>query len=223
MSALKVIISGVFGITNTLLNFLFPPTCVWCHRPGSLLCLDCQQLIQFYPQNKAKLLQKNDCVDQLLVLAYYQPPVKNLITTLKYKRVIKVTKKIAELLFLHLSWPNADYVTFVPSSKMRISNRGFNQAQEIAREFSMLTKIPLKPLLIKNKHTRRQASLKDPGERLTNLKDSIKMLRPKPDLTNKNIILIDDVVSTGTTLNACAQRLKQQGAGTITAMTVARS
>jgi predicted amidophosphoribosyltransferase len=104
-----------------------------------------------------------------------------------------------------------------------MSNRGFNQAKLIANKFSTLADIPFKSLLVKKKDSQRQASLHNPGQRLDNLKDTISSRNPNIDLCNKEIILIDDVVSTGATLNACAQILKEQKVKKVIAMTVARS
>ncbi len=206
-----------------LLNLLFPSECVLCHQHGSLLCERCYRLIQYYPSLQPQQLQVPQDIDAVYVLAYYQPPIKNLIHILKYQRVKSAAKLLAELIYWHLDLPQFDLICFVPSSKLRRSNRGFNQTQLISNHVAQLLDIKTLPILQKIKATARQASLRTPGERLKNLSQVFELKNPNIDLTNKHILLIDDVVSTGATVSQCAQVLKQAGTQTVSVLAVARS
>ncbi len=114
-------------------------------------------------------------------------------------------------------------MTFVPSSRLRTSNRGYNQAQLIANYLSNLWKISNIKLLKKTKHTRKQASLASAKLRVKNLANSYKLDCSLAEIENKKIIIVDDVISTGATVNTCAQILKQAGAKKVITVAVARS
>jgi competence protein ComFC len=222
MSALSIKLKLMLGF-KFLLNWLLPFECVLCHRPGSLLCQNCYQLIQFYPSLQPQQLQVHQGIDAIYVLAYYQPPIKNLIQALKYQRVKAAAKLLAELVYWHLNLPKVDLVCFVPSSQLRLSNRGFNQTRLICNHLAQLLNIKTLPVLQKTKATARQASLKKPGERLKNLHQVFELSQPELDLTNKHVLLIDDVISTGATVSQCARVLKQAGTRTVSVLALARS
>lgn len=211
------------ALLDFCLNWIFPRQCVLCSKSGALLCRRCYQLIQFYPPFKPNQLQAGQSIDSVKILAHYQPPIKNLIHTLKYQRVEGAAKSIAELMHIHLDLPPADFICCVPSSKLRISNRGFNQSRLIAEELSGLIRAKFIPILTKVRNTARQASLKNPGKRLNNLNTAFQLAGSTKIVSNKSILLVDDVISTGATLNECAQILKKAGVSQVTAVAAARS
>ena len=206
-----------------LLNFCLPYNCVLCHRRGQILCRNCQQLIQFYPAQIKEQLESSEFIDQAYVLGFYQPPLNNLVKALKYKSVKAAAEVMADLIYLHLPPISADIMTFVPSSRLRTSNRGYNQAQLIANYLSNLWKISNIKLLKKTKHTRKQASLASAKLRVKNLANSYELNCSLAKIENKKIIIVDDVISTGATVNTCAQILKQAGAKKVITVAVARS
>jgi ComF family protein len=108
----------------------------------------------------------------------------------------------------------------VPLHKSRHRERGFNQSEIVAQEISKLTGLyVLKNALKRKKNTKDQTNL-SPQQREENVKGAFVVTQP--DMINgKNIILVDDVITTGATLSECARMLKQAGAEKILGMTIA--
>ncbi|KUK79604.1 MAG: ComF family protein, putative [Microgenomates bacterium 39_7] len=211
------------NLFNNTLDVFLPPHCVCCRKNGSLLCKRCYRLIHFKAQSSSRQLINSDFLDQVLTLAIYQPPISNLIQELKYKKVKKVAQLMAEMFYLHLRIPQTDIITWAPISIGRLNNRGFNQAELIARELSDLIEVPAVNLLIKTKETKKQArsSLQ---ERITNL-NGIFAFNPifNKHIGGASVLIVDDVISTGSTLNECAKVLKTNKASKVIGLTVAQS
>ncbi|MBI2577938.1 MAG: ComF family protein [Candidatus Wildermuthbacteria bacterium] len=109
----------------------------------------------------------------------------------------------------------------VPLHKKRLRWRGFNHAELLAKELSLGLAIPLAAnLLVKTKATLAQAELSE-KERKTNVKDAFRVISPS-SVKNKNILLVDDVYTTGSTLRECAKVLKKAGAFRIFGIVAAR-
>lgn len=204
-------------------DWLFPEYCVCCSKNGQLLCNNCYQLIHFNPQPANSDLFSQKYLDQALSLAVYQPPISDLIKSLKYGRVKKISRVLAQLLFDHLNLPQYDLITWAPISKKRLNDRGFNQAELIGKELGKLLKIPTLPMLKKIKHTSKQAKSSF-NQRLENLQNSFGIEEQHIKyLSNQKIMIIDDVLSTGSTLNECARILKKADVDKVIGVAVARS
>jgi ComF family protein len=109
----------------------------------------------------------------------------------------------------------------VPLHKHRERERGFNQSELLARHFARLASIPMHSnLLLRNKATQVQAGLSRRARRL-NLSGAFS-LPQKSEVVGRTILLIDDVFTTGTTLNECAKLLKESGAPRVNVLTLAR-
>jgi ComF family protein len=116
---------------------------------------------------------------------------------------------------------SADLIIPVPLHRSRERERGFNQAFELSRQFSRLTRIPLPTrLLVRTRPTKVQAGLSR-RERRINLRGAFEVSRSRV-LEDKTVLLIDDVFTTGATLNECAKILKENGALRINVLTLAR-
>lgn len=109
----------------------------------------------------------------------------------------------------------------VPLYHRRHRERGFNQAKEIASGLGIRRKLPVLDCLYRYRETLSQASL-ERSARWENMTDAFR-LKPAFDVKGRNLLLIDDVFTTGATANACAQALRQAGAGQLAVLTVARS
>ena len=113
-----------------------------------------------------------------------------------------------------------DIIIPIPLHKKKLKERGFNQSLLIAKNWQKIIKLPLeKNTLIRQLHTGTQTGLKK-TERKQNLKNAF-MIKNSNPIINKNILLIDDVHTTGTTLNEAARRLKNHGAKQVMALTIA--
>jgi ComF family protein len=117
--------------------------------------------------------------------------------------------------------PGWDALVPVPLYHLRHRDRGFNQALEMANGLASGRKIPVIDCLYRYRETVFQAKLKR-NERWQNMSGAFRMKRGF-DVTGQNLLIIDDVFTTGATVNACAQALQDAGAGRLAVLTIARS
>lgn len=115
----------------------------------------------------------------------------------------------------------ADVVTFVPMPKEREKERGYNQSFELCREFSSLTGMKMVAALERVKNVERQATL-GRAERIKNLQGSFKAINNQ-EFKGKDVLLIDDVVTTGATASECAKTLLKAGAREVSVLSVAKT
>lgn len=188
--------------------------CVKCGKPRATehtLCYDCRHKKHVYQQGRA--------------MFEYNQITKKSLSGLKFFGYTWIGKVYGELLAGYYNtccrYP-VDYVIPVPISRGRFIQRGYNQAEIIGRAFSKELKLPiLAKGLCRAKGTSPQKDLSD-KERILNMKDAFRVpSQMKDKIQGKNILLIDDIYTTGTTIDSCAKVLMDQGAGTIYFLTVA--
>ncbi|MBQ7467210.1 MAG: ComF family protein [Clostridia bacterium] len=114
-----------------------------------------------------------------------------------------------------------EVVTFVPMPLSRQKERGFNQAEEICKEFSRLTEIPMIDALEKKETATKQAKLNF-DERQLNIIDTFK-IKDKNLVKGKHVLLIDDVITTGATVSECAKVMMKAGAKQVDVLSVAHT
>ena len=139
---------------------------------------------------------------------YYDEISGKIVKRFKYSSKRYYASFIAELMCENKTvFDDIDYLTFVPIGNKRKRERGFNQAEEIAREISRITNIEVVDLLEKVGSEKHQAGLSQ-KERRENLKGTIVLKADKEEfLKGKNVLIIDDVFTTGSTLSECAKVL----------------
>lgn len=216
-----------------LLDLFFPLSCLNCSAPGAHLCPACFAKLKFRDRNYFKDLP---ALEQVFIAGDYEDPLlEKLIKHLKFSYLEALgpilgrflcsfwqEKKLSDLNF---SKPEKILVIPIPLSKKRFRQRGFNQAEIIARYFSDFFAYELNLNLKRIKHRRPQSALseKNRGANIKgvfawqadrNLNDNI--------LKHRLVILIDDVMTTGATLSEAALTLKQAGAGKIYALALAK-
>lgn len=149
----------------------------------------------------------NYSFDKNISFCFYNEISSSIVKQLKYSSKKYYSKYIAEMLTQDLSkFTDVDYLTFVPVNKSRYKVRGYNQAEEIAKEISKITKIPVISVLDKLDGGKNQAEL-SMKDRLENLKNSFVLNENAKLIKGKSILLLDDVFTTGTTLNRCSVEL----------------
>lgn len=164
--------------------------------------------------------------DRTIVVVDYVAPYSNLIHALKFQHHLALVPLFAQL--LALSWyqsqsTSADIMTAIPLSTERLIERGFNQSLEIAKPLARLLSIPLlSNLAVKSRHTLAQSSLAH-HKRRNNLRGAFIIPSASQVLKNKHIIVIDDVMTTGHTVNEFAACLKRYGAASVTNLIFART
>jgi ComF family protein len=121
----------------------------------------------------------------------------------------------------HVKPDEWDALVPVPLYHRRLRERGFNQAHEMARGLAARRKVPVLDCLYRYRETVSQAKL-ERAARWENMSGAFRM-KQRFDVRGRNLLVIDDVFTTGATVNACAQALAKAGAGQIAVLTIARS
>jgi len=235
-------------LKDFLLNLFFPKFCLGCRKEDTYLCDDCRTLLDISEFNyclcstkPARLTQPNHgkcqrCKDKNLSGLYSALPYKDkqltrkLIYQFKYQPYLKdLAKTLASILVEHFVlsgnntneiWDNSVLLP-VPLDKEKLKIRGYNQAKKLAEELSKVLQIPVvSNTLIKMKFTKPQMELSK-EEREKNLENVFTIKKPF-DFTRGKIFLVDDVYTTGSTMEECAKTLKQAGAKEIWGIAIAR-
>jgi len=156
---------------------------------------------------------------KVIYYGIYEGILRKAIHLLKFERVKRLALPAAELLW-ELPLPAADCIVPVPLHSSRLREREFNQTTLISRHLSRYSGIPLLPdVLKKEKETLPQTDVTG-KERLKNVKNAFSAT---DDAKGRSIILVDDVITTGATVNECARVLRKAGAGSVTVLALARS
>lgn len=116
---------------------------------------------------------------------------------------------------------NWDLISFVPVTRKRQAWRGYNQAEELARALVKITLTKVAPPLTKKSNARPQVGLSQ-KERRQNLRGKLSYQNKKELILGKRILIIDDVVTTGSTLNECAKVYKKAGARSVWGAVIAK-
>lgn len=166
----------------------------------------------------------NECAGEVLYFdearsaVNYDKNARDLVLRLKFGNARYLAKHISQYLLdiLLLSDWSADCITFVPIHKKRQRKRGYNQAELLANELAAHVDLPCVKLLEKTSNTVNQARLNREA-RMKNLSGTFKAVEKPPE----HVILIDDVMTTGSTLNECSKTLKRAGVKIVYALTFA--
>ncbi len=220
-----------------LLNLLFPKRCIGCGKEGLFLCPSCtSRLPRIMPpvcplcgRPQASEVVCASCVNWLADIDGIRSPfrfegvVKQLVYQLKYRNLRAVAPTLAVLIsdyLCHYPVPGEVLVP-VPVHPKRLRERGYNQSFLLAKELSVLTGLPVNATsLIKLRAGSPQAKTTSVDERRTNVAGAFACV--DRSLAKMEIILIDDVSTSGATLNACATALKASGAKSVRGLTFAR-
>jgi ComF family protein len=163
-------------------------------------------------------------LSRIRALGKYQPPYKGLVHHFKYQAKTKISKVLglglANLINSDPILSRARYLVPIPLHPARFRERGYNQSLLLAREAGFSSGISVLDCLKRVKYTKSQAQL-DYEQRLKNIRNAYQLkLNMDKSLQDARIILIDDVVTTGTTLSEAAKTLKENGAAEIYAAVV---
>ena len=162
--------------------------------------------------------------DEIISYGYYGGLLKDLILKFKYKNNFTAGDILAEFLeeYIIKNFEYKEYIiTYIPLSKKSKKNRGFNQCEYIAKKISRDLSIEVLEVLTKQKETKEQKTLKR-DERYENIKDAF-TIEKGLGIKNYKIILIDDVTTTGATLQEAYKLLKKFEVKDIKLLTLAKS
>lgn len=207
-----------------VLDVLFPKVCFGCHKEGVYLCPDCLEKEKIVGQNYSQ--RDIPYLDGQISLFRYRGGVRKAILALKYKFASDIAKELGDHAARALRSVSVvkgkKIIIPIPIFKTRANWRGFNQAEEIARYLGEALGWEFrKDILLKVKPTAPQTGLSG-RQRIENLKGSFDVNSKVSISLFPNIILFDDVWTTGSTLNEAGKALKENGAKKVWAITFAR-
>lgn len=228
---------------SSFLDWIYPPACISCHTllplnaPQRFICIHCEPLFEPIAAPfcekcgapiEAEAIGCASCFGKIFHFEHnrsaflYGDLIRDLLHEMKFRKKKRVAKGLGELWATHakLNIPSADF-TFIPMPlhKKKQRERGFNQAEILAAALSAKFEIPMKNILHRIHDTPPQAGL-HPTQRAENV-SGIFEICANHNTNGKNYILVDDIFTTGASLNECAKTLKNSGAAHILCMTFA--
>lgn len=235
------------GIKNFILDILFPRICVNCNKflKSGIVCDLCLKQVKIYNAcacavcGKRLPLAKKTCHPKapyiLAAAADYNDVIREIIHVMKYKHITEAAEPLAKIAedFIGLSrLPLKNRVIIpIPLHKSRERKRGFNQAALIAEKISLVFNIPVASgalVRIKNTEPQFQINSRTSGDvgvktaKAQNLCDCFEVPNPK-QIARKQVLLVDDITTSGATLREAAETLKKAGARNIIALVIAKA
>lgn len=227
---------------QSTINFLLPPQCALCHeitKQPYTLCSYCWPKLRFITSPKCpvcSVLLDNVDHDMLCNSCLKAPPIFSkayapLVYNKSLKKLVLRYKNYDGLhlgpMFLRWVLPHVpkdiDIIIPVPLHRWRFFVRQYNQATELGKLIAKHTSIPIKPNFLKRIKATSLQGHKNKSLRYKNVKDAFVAVDNKNFLQKMRILLIDDVLTSGATANACAQALLNAGASKIDVLTIARA
>jgi ComF family protein len=212
-------------LIDDFLDLLFPPRCVNCNRRGALLCAQCCTTCRFVPPaaNDEQHRRLGSPYLRSTAGAYiFEGAIREGVHHLKYDLERRVALPLGDLLarYLHAHPIAVDAIVPVPLHNERLRKRGFNQAELLARRLAQQTRLPLLHTQLQRvRHTSQQADL-NRAQRRDNVRDAFAWQAADPP--PPRLLVVDDVLTTGATIEAAAQALHRAGAREVHALALAR-
>lgn len=210
---------------TAFLDIIYPPKCPACKTPVSAQGAWCQACLdKILSVRQINMVEHNlTALDSCRVVCEYTGALKRLIHDMKFRQQQKYAIYLSWLIQQNIDikyFPHIDYVIPIPLHAERLKERGYNQAEAIFKDWAKAGDMLWRPeLLERTRHTIPQWELKM-TERRQNMKNAFVTTRPEM-VTNKHIIIVDDIITTGITLDECAKVLKKAGAASVHGLVVA--
>lgn len=219
------------------IDLLYPPQCAGCNAPGARWCSDCQQTTPKFSKNVCVYCQRrcgenNPCLncegvfkglDEVWVWGLHHGPLRHALHRLKYRRDLGLGEVLADHLVELAKEKNlVDFLVLpVPLGKQRLRERGYNQASLLAQPLAMRLDFPYIPKALRRvRDTRTQVGL-SLEERRKNVLGAFEADAFK--INGAKVLVVDDVLTTGATINAAGKALKDAGARYVVGLTMARA
>jgi len=224
------------------LGLFFPKICLSCDERllenEQFICSSCFNSLKFLENicpicgapkitRKCKICQTNEFLfNKACSVFMFNKVVQNLIHEFKYNEMTRIAKFMGALSLEYFErfqpFDHIDYIVPVPLHKVKKRSRGFNQAEYLTREISKNMSWEHLPKLIKRKrYTKTQTKL-NKDQRKKNVSFAFK-INPRYEIKGKNILLVDDVFTTGATVNSISNVLKEKHANKVFVFTIGRA
>ena len=210
-------------LLKDLLDFVYPPYCILCEADlepeNKLVCEKCWERLE-----SSSTMETQISKHRILALYPFSNDVRTIIHNLKYlnKRHLAVNlgSAIGKIIVEDKNIRKWDFLIPIPLHKVKQRSRGFNQSELIVDAIAEVSSIEKDyRILIRHRYTKNQAAL-PMRERAANVKGAFSVLN-KSRIEGKKIILVDDVITTGSTMLECIKVLKEAGAKEVTAVSAA--
>lgn len=215
-------VAGFFSRLGVLVASSVVSTCQLCGlnpRPSTQwLCPACWQSLPWF-RDAQPIIPDHDHF-QIQVICHYNWPVDRLIHLYKYQQRLDLLPLLSAIV-LSVSKPDVQALVAVPSASERLRQRGFNPVLLLARELSQHWQIPLWQPLARH-HTLPQQGLSG-QERRSNVQDAFYIATPRPRVIPRKVLIIDDVMTTGSTLQQMQLLLNQLGVQDIQSLVLAHA
>ncbi len=224
-------------LKKTALDLLFPCRCVGCGKEGDFICACCEgNLPRIIPPvcpvcGAAKPIDRpcTSCpghwamLDGIRAPFFFEGIIRSSVHRLKYNNLRAIAIPLAKLMadFIAANPLPYDIIIPVPLHRKRLRERGYNQSELLAKELAELTGIPVETkCLTRLIHTPAQAMTNSVAERRSNIRGAFECKNCRAE--GKSVLLVDDVATSGATLDSCAAALKSAGAVSVWGLTLAR-
>lgn len=227
-----------------ILDYVFPKKCLSCKKLGSYLCENCFSYLSFDAKSLCLVCnkptfnglthpycRKKYAIDGCFSVLPYNKTAQKLIYNFKYKPYLTDLKSVLIDLFYESLIQNEDFnrelkrgewiFAPIPLYSAKFRKRGYNQAEILAKELAEKFNFNTKNILKRTRDTKTQVGLSN-IERKLNIKGAFEIINHKSSIKNQNIFLVDDVVTTGSTLSEASNVLKRNGAKRVIGLTLAR-
>lgn len=210
------------------LDYIFPQFCLACKKEGNIFCIDCLNKLKILPLNTQPWPEESYIFDEChICLDYHDMVVKKLIKKYKYGYFDNLANPIAEIYIkkiTQINLPTNFILCNIPLHKNKKKKRGFDQTELIAKKIATVTNVPYHNLLKRQRPTKTQAKL-NKEQRQKNISNSF-IMNGSVDwqkLVNLPVILMDDIATTGTTLNEASKILQKAGFKHIICLALAKN
>ncbi len=210
-------------LKELILELFFPSRCAFCRKvigEGKQVCRDCGKKLPFTGENAVQYFRETEaCVSPL----YYDGMVRESLLRFKFASASAYGKIYGKFIAkcIDENGISCAIITWVPLSRKRYRKRGYDQAQLIAESVSAELQVPYRKLLVKIRDNPAQSGAGNMENRRKNVSGVYEAVNEEL-FYGRRILLIDDIVTTGSTISECASVLKRAGAGSVYAAAAAR-
>lgn len=217
---------------DRIVSLIAPHECLACRAEGSLLCSGCQSEVLAIPERCYKCLalspdsltcsicRRSSPLNSVQAATSYGGITKELIWKLKFHYARAAVEPMAQLLASRVVFEEDSLLVPIPTATSRVRQRGYDQAELLCRAVSGRTRLPSRRLLQRHGQSRQVGTTKT--ERSDHLAKAFRIPVPR-HVVGKHIILVDDVLTTGATLETAARTLKRAGAKRVDAIVFAQA